>query len=43
MIMVGEAHPTSVNLDEAQRTKFDWIEFEQPKAGPKGRIHGRIL
>jgi len=23
--------------------KFNWIEFEQPKAGPKDRIHGCIL
>ncbi len=29
--------------DVTQWTKFDWIEFEQPKAGQKGRIHGCIL
>jgi hypothetical protein len=27
----------------AGRTKVNWIEFEQPLAGPKGRIHGGIL
>ncbi|HZX71076.1 MAG TPA: hypothetical protein VFE77_09685, partial [Rhodanobacter sp.] len=27
----------------ANPDKFVWNEFEQPKVGPKGKVHGRTL
>ena len=40
---VGEKPYKRRSLDATKWTKFDWIEFEQPLAGPKGKIYGSIL
>jgi hypothetical protein len=32
--------PGAIFHDQREPDKFDWIEFEQPKAGSKDGIHG---